>query len=430
MDFHLNTLKGACSCGQEHPIYVEDIILEAGCLNRLPEIIGNSSLAERKIYGIVCDTNTYGVCGKRVSELFPDASVVCMPAENLHADEKGVALLESMLQDAGRPFDLLLAVGSGTVHDLTRYVGYQKEIPFVSVPTAASVDGFVSTVAAMTWYGFKKSLIAASPVLVVADSEIISRAPYRLTASGVSDLLGKYTALLDWKIAHLVMGEHICERICQLEEEALLAVRESLSGLKDGQTGAYERLMYALLLSGIAMQMMGNSRPASGAEHHFSHLWEMHVINEPIDAYHGEKVGVGLLNCCTIYYSLADAIENNRVRIRPSSGIETDLLDRCLPKELADDMKKENTPYPLDAIDPAQLEAKLPVIAELIRTLPTPEEVYNLLREAGAPALMEEIGLDSKLTALSAALAPYIRSRLTLLKLTKLFDIDKKGNII
>lgn len=430
MDFNLNALKEKCSCGREHPIYVENIILEGGCINRLTSILKHSSLAGCTTPAIVCDTNTYKACGERVAELLPQAVVLCLPADNLHADEHGVSLLEQAIHMTGKQFDLLLAVGSGTIHDLTRYVSYERKLPFVSVPTAASVDGFVSTVAAMTWYGFKKSLIAASPVLVIADSEIFSQAPYRLTASGISDLLGKYTALLDWRIAHLITGEPICSRICELEEQALSQLTACLPGIQAGHSEAYEQLMYALLLSGIAMQMMGNSRPASGAEHHFSHLWEMHVINPPIDAYHGEKVGVGLLNCCSIYYNLADAIENNRIRVRQSSGIETDLLYRYLPEAIAADMINENTPYMLDTIDSVKLEQQLPKIAELIHTIPEPEEIHRLLQAAKAPAFMEDIGLSSDLTGISAQLAPYVRNRLTLLKLTKLFEIDKTGNII
>ena len=163
----------------------------------------------------------------------------------------------------------------------------------MSVPTAASVDGFVSNVAAMTWKGLKKTVPAVPPVAVFADTRIFADAPARLTASGVSDLLGKYICLADWKIAHLLTGEYICDRIVELEEKALRTVVSSLREIAQGEGNGCEELMYALILSGLAMQMVGNSRPASCAEHHLSHLWEMEVINEKLDALHGEKVSVG-----------------------------------------------------------------------------------------------------------------------------------------
>ena len=106
----------------------------------------------------------------------------------------------------------------------------------------------------------------------------------RLTASGVGDLLGKYTALADWKITNILDGEYICDRICEMEYDALDKLKESLDGLSNRDINAYEELMYGLLLSGLAMQMTGHSRPASGAEHHMAHFWEMVVINEEIIA--------------------------------------------------------------------------------------------------------------------------------------------------
>ena len=102
----------------------------------------------------------------------------------------------------------------------SRYLAYQYKIPFISVPTAASVDGFVSNVAAMTWKGLKKTVPAVAPLAVFADTDIFAHAPRRLTASGVSDLLGKYICLADWKIASLLTGEYICSEIIEMERKS------------------------------------------------------------------------------------------------------------------------------------------------------------------------------------------------------------------
>ena len=157
------------------------------------------------------------------------------------------------------------------------------------------MDGFVSNVAAMTWKGLKKTVPAVAPLAVFADTDIFAHAPRRLTASGVSDLLGKYICLADWKIASLLTGEYICSEIIEMEEKALKTVCSCVKGIASGEPEDCEKLMYALILSGLAMQMVGNSRPASCAEHHLSHLWEMEVVNGPLDALHGEKVSVGTL---------------------------------------------------------------------------------------------------------------------------------------
>ena len=420
MKINLSKFNGPCQCGKSHSILVDNILIESGCIRKLPDLLKSPSYEQFKHIVIICDDNTYHAAGNEVQQLLPDASLICLNSDGLHADEHGVAAIENHMKRDHLMADLFIAVGSGTIHDLTRYVAYERKIPFFSIPTAASVDGFVSTVAAMTWYGFKKSMIAVSPILVLADTDIFSKAPYRLTASGISDLFGKYTAIADWKIANLVTGEYICSILCDLEFEAIQMVRQNLEGLKSGKGAAYEQLMYALLLSGLAMQMIGNSRPASGAEHHFSHLWEMHVINDPIDAYHGEKVGVGLMNCCSIYHNIRELIEQDLIELHPCD-IEVPLLEKYLPKELQEEMIKENTPYPLNEIDLDILHSKLPKIGEIIEQIPEPDEMYQLLKDAGCPALMEDINLTADITPLSAMLAPYIRGRLTLLKLSKLF---------
>jgi glycerol dehydrogenase-like iron-containing ADH family enzyme len=238
----------------------------------------------------VYDENTYAATADR----HPSACAeVILPTENLHANEHGVALLLERLPEEA---EVLIAVGSGTVHDITRYCAYTRKIPFVSCPTAASVDGFCSSVAAMTWNGCKKTLTAVAPKIVLADTDIIKNAPIRLARSGFGDMVGKYIALCDWKIGHILTGEFYCERIADMMLAATKEVLSSVAGIVSGDAEGYEKLTYGLLLSGLAMQMMGNSRPASGAEHHISHLIEMSPppLDVHSDALHGEK----LFTCC------------------------------------------------------------------------------------------------------------------------------------
>ena len=288
MKIDVQEFRKPCACGRTHEIVVDDMIIEKGAIQRLPHIM-KTYYSEYKTIAMLCDDNTYAAAGKLVEELLPGVITIKLNPENLHADEHGVEAAQKHL-DKYAGIDFLIAAGSGTIHDITRYHAYEKKLPFLSIPTAASVDGYVSTVAAMTWHGFKKSFTAVSPRFVLADSEIFSKAPLRLTASGVADLLGKFTALCDWKIGHVVTGEYICDTVVDMEYKVLKELCENLHGIRNHDLSAYENLMYGLLLSGIAMQMIGNSRPASGAEHHMSHLWEMSAINEPIDFYHGEKV--------------------------------------------------------------------------------------------------------------------------------------------
>lgn len=422
MKIDVNEFLKPCSCGRKHEIVVDDIIIERGAIAQLPDILKRPAYADKKSLVMICDENTYEAAGKQVETLIPGIKKIILNPENLHANEHGVEAAKKGLETAG-DVDLMIAVGSGTIHDITRYHAYEMKIPFFSVPTAASVDGFVSTVAAMTWHGFKKSFTAVSPVVVIADTDIFKKAPLRLTASGVSDLLGKYTALADWKITHILTGEYICDEICSMEYEALERLKESLDGLTTGDEAAYENLMYGLLLSGLAMQMTGNSRPASGAEHHMSHLWEMEVINDYIDFYHGEKVGVGLVLASKIYHKAAEKMAAGDFKVKDSMPVEEELIRENFNKPgMFEIIMEENTPNLLDEVDPAKLVEKNDEIISMIREIPTAEELTAMIDKVQGVKSLEDLGFDESYQAKTANLSPYVRARITFMRLLKFYD--------
>ena len=417
MRVDINKFIGFCGCGKEHKIMVKDIIIESEAIKKLSMIMEKEGF---KNITIICDENTYAAAGEEIKEIIPKGKFINLKSENLHANEIAVQKVYECLAVEN---DVLIALGSGTIHDITRYVAYNKDIPFISVPTAASVDGFVSTVAAMTWKGDKKTFTAVSPIYVVADTDIFKEAPYRLTASGVSDLIGKYTALVDWKISSIVIGEYICNKVCNMEIDAVNKLCECVDDLVLGKSEAYEQLMYALILSGLAMQIIGNSRPASGAEHHMSHLWEMEVINKHLDAYHGEKVSVGLILVMEEYKKIKKSIENGRCRVKKYYGLEEDMLKEVFKsREMYDSIMKENTPDPLLNVNKVILQNRLESIAEILEKLPTLDFVKNTLKRAKAVTTLEEIGLSNDIKQNSIRVSPYVRSRLTLMRISKMLE--------
>lgn len=424
MEIDIKKFSGACACGKEHRIDVQGIVIGKNAGELLLESLQTGYLSGYRNPVIVCDVNTRKAARDRLKYVWEKCVEIVLPSNHLHANNDGVELLNQRLQTCPDT-DLLLAVGSGTIHDLSRYVAYERKIPFVSVPTAASVDGFVSTVAAMTWNGMKKTIPAKAPIYVFSDTGIFSRAPYRLTASGVSDLLGKFIALTDWKIAHLVTDEYICEKVCQMEMDALQEICSCVDGLRKGDEKAYEKLMYALLLSGLAMQMTGNSRPASCAEHHVSHLWEMEIINDYVDALHGEKVSVGLILNCELYEKISKSIRNGTCFVKPYTGMETELLkDTFGKKGLYELIIHENTPDPLATVDLKHLEECLPQIADIIDKMPNSRTIKAILENAGCVSSVETIGLSKDIIPLTMQLSPYVRNRLSLNRLRKMMEIE------
>lgn len=420
MTIDLSDLSKKCECGRKHSVAVDRIVLSGGAVGLIPELLEKYKKSRPVV---VCDDNTYEAAGGAAQNAAgPRCGLVRLSPENLHANETGVGKAREALDPEA---DVLIAAGSGTIHDITRFIAHEKGIPFLSVPTAASVDGFVSTVAAMTWNGFKKTFPAVSPVAVLADTDIFPNAPYRLTASGISDLLGKYTALADWKISHLVTGEYLCGRVCRLEEEALATVCKNLGKIRKQDPEACAQLMYALLLSGLAMQMVGNSRPASGAEHHISHFLEMEILNPRLEAYHGEKVGAGLLIASGVYHRAAEKLRNGEYELPPYGGIEKDRLRAAVRSDvLYGELLRENDPDPLAGIETEALREKVPEIVKLLDAVPSQRELDALISEAGGVRTLKELGADPGLEEQLVHLSPYVRNRLTFMRLLKRFRMN------
>lgn len=417
MRIDLQQFTKPCSCGRPHTIFVRGVWIEPGAIRRLPDLMLENRWERATVF---CDENTRPIAGDPAARLLPGSSVACLPSRNLHANERGVALGREHLSGA----DVLVAAGSGTIHDITRFLAHENNLPFVSIPTAASVDGFVSTVAAMTWGGCKKTFPAVAPLYVLADSDIFPRAPLRLTVSGVCDLLGKHTALADWKISHLATGEYLCETICEMEYAAMDRVEKCLADIRAGTPEACEELMYGLLLSGLAMQMVGNSRPASGAEHHLSHLWEMECINPRIGALHGEKVGVGLLMAARKYHEAAARLRAGDRLPAAWNGLETELLRRHIPAGILPGILAENDPDLLAGLDLRAVERAVPAIVSVVDQIPGERRLEELMKAAGAKTSMEDLGLDPSLAVLSLRLSPYVRNRLTFMRLLKLWGLN------
>lgn len=408
-----------CRCGQKHPVLLKALVMEPGALAKLPAVLEDipMSCCEARIC-MICDQNTYAVAGAEVENICRLSQTICLPAEHLHATDEVVTDLEARMP----PCDLLLAVGSGTVHDITRYMATARGIDFVSVPTAASVDGYLSSIAAMTWHGVKRSFPAKPPVAMVADSTIIAAAPPRLTAAGVGDLLGKYTALFDWRAAHLCTGEYICEDfVVALEEEAIAQAVACLDRVRVGDAEAVETVMYGLVLSGLAMQMVGNSRPASGSEHHISHLIEMNVLPLPDQALHGEKVGVATGLVCDVYHKMLDAEPRGAAHAVYAGFPEAEVREAFGAR--ADEViAQENTPDPLadPALAPACVASHWEELRALAkRTLPSGERIRTMLRAVGAPATLEDIQIPDAYAPALCRLSPYVRRRVTFMRISK-----------
>ena len=411
---------GKCACGREHTMETRAAVIEPGCLFEFEKYMAQFGVTGKRcaLYG----ENSYAATADRHPRA--EQKIVLDPT-GLHANEISTAEVLAKLEG---DVEVIVAVGSGTIHDIARFCAHERGIRFVSCPTGASVDGFCSTVAAMTWYGFKKTLPAVAPEIVLADTEIIKNAPMELVRSGVGDIMAKYTALADWKMAHVLTNELLCEKFYSIMQNAADTVMQSVPGIVRGEESAYADVTYALIMSGIAMQMMGNSRPASGAEHHISHMIEMEPEAFPVKfpAMHGEKTGVGSLIAVREYKRLAK-IEDITPYITDYAPIPEEHFRKFFGERLADSLIKENENDCLAKVSREKLSASWGELRHIIDELPTEEYLYGLLEMLDAKRDLASIGVEESELPVLLKNSPLVRNRLTLMRtrrMMKIYEIE------
>lgn len=258
------------------------VVTGPGVLEQLPAVIAELDLPERGL--IVCDSNTLKIAGRQVNEYLEIGGhqMKKIVVEGANSQE----LLR--VEDAVDGIDFLIGVGGGRPIDLAKQAGFNKNIPFVSIPTAASHDGFGSARSSIRQAGRKTSMQAIPPIAVVADTTIISRAPSRLLAAGVGDIVSNQTAVLDWRLDG--QKADYSEYAAALSEMAAQLVEDGIEKVASGTEEGVRLVVKALISSGVAMSIAGTSRPASGGEHKFSHWLDANSDNP---ALHGEQCGLG-----------------------------------------------------------------------------------------------------------------------------------------
>ncbi|MCL1859614.1 MAG: iron-containing alcohol dehydrogenase [Oscillospiraceae bacterium] len=422
-DIDIN-IKNPCICGKNHACLTKNITIQKNITHNLVEFIkdyfGNHAKG-----CIICDGNTYKAAENMIKSLNNFCETVKLDIKSYHADEFMAEDCEKVLKN--KNYDYFIAAGAGTIHDITRIAAHKRDVPFISYPTAASVDGFVSDIAPLTTKdGMKITLPAVAPVALFADIDVIADAPKRLTASGAGDILGKYIALADWCIANLLTGEYICNPIIKMEYNAVNKLKSLVFELKKGinDRELYEKfcadLLETLIISGICMQYTGNSRPASGSEHHIAHFFEMGIILST-DCLHGENVGVGSILSSGAYYKFAEA---NNIKFIENYYIDSDLIEKYY-KSMYDEIVKENALNSVKNVTPENFYKNLREIKNIISEIPSKEEFAELLGVLngvndinGIKAYNLKCAAD-EIEPLALKLAPYVRNRLTLLKLMR-----------
>ena len=396
-------------------------------LNQFPAMFAEQFPAKKAI--IVADSTTYEVAGKATSEFLRSAGIVqekpfVFTVADLHAEFQHIEQLESLLVQTDA---IPVAVGSGTINDLTKLAAHRTGRPYICVATAASMDGYTAYGASIIYRGNKQTFTCPAPQAVLADIEIIRKAPAEMTASGYADLFAKIVAGADWILADELGVEAIDSTAWAIVQDGLHEALAHPDGARSGAVEAITPLVEGLMLGGFAMQWSRTSRPASGAEHQFSHLWDMehHTYNGKAPA-HGFKVGIATLYISALYEQLLHhpveqldvaaccaqwpEWEQQEARIKAMfSG--TDFLETALTETRAKYISKEDLAKQLEI-----LKAKWPVIKNrLTKQLLPSAEVKRRLQLVGAPVEPEDIGITQARLRKSFLRAQHLRRRFTIL---------------
>ncbi len=236
------------------------------------------------------------------------------------------------------------------LHIITKYLSFQ------CLPQQVEM-AILTTVAAITPDGAKEDCAFSSSDLCICRYRYFFKSTTAPDCSRDFRSDGEIHLSCRLEDRELVTGEYFCHETVKLEEKALKTVKSSIQDITEGEEDECEQFMYALILSGLAMQMIGNSRPASCAEHQVTHLWDMEVINGPLDALHGEKVSVAALLVLEEYKRIAAAITQGRCHAKPYENEDEELLKRTFGKKgLLEEIRKENEPELLETISPQHLE--------------------------------------------------------------------------
>lgn len=383
---------------------------------------------------LVSDQNTHAALGQQVEAILRehdwDVRTVVLEGAEVIADERRI--LEVLFHANGEE-RTYVAAGSGTITDITRYASHCARNAFISLPTAPSVDAYASAGAALVMRGFKQTVPGQAPAAIFADLQTLCHAPRDMIAAGFGDVLGKYISLADWQLGRLLLGEPYDAVVARRLRLALLDCVENAKEIGQASRTGTRALMEALLESGLCMAEFGSSRPASGAEHIFSHFWEMKWMQERRPAIlHGTKVGLGTVLAARRYEAIRSLTEQDVIDRLSAVSLpaQPDEIARIQTAygAAADRIIADHQPF-LEMLEARfdALKHKIGThwasIQEIAASVPPPQRIAELLEQAGGPTAPQAVGLSEEDVRLALKFSRYLRARFTINTLGRLLGL-------
>ena len=415
-----------CGCSCEHHAVDKDIYIGKDLIAHIPEYIARRGLGTNCV--LVADDNTYRIAGADVEKALLDAGFSVIPCvihreHDMLPDDSacGEVLLSIM-----RNTEFLIAVGSGSVTDTTRINAERTGLPFVSVGTAPSMDGYASAVAPLLHKGVKIQRPAKCPEIIVCDLDVLATAPMKMIASGVGDVLGKYIAKADWQLGQIINGEPYCPVCAELVTNAVNALVDNVDEIAAKTEKGMRILIEALLLAGVTIMIIDNTRAVASIEHNIAQYWEMILVQRGIEPpMHGASVGVATLLVWPFYELFAKEdlskidLEAIRAARMPREKRERWML-HAYGEEGGKQIMRENQG---DFLTWEEHERRIRAAQErfeeikaVIAEMPPLNKIEEVMRKLGADMTPQDEDIPDELLRCSMWCGKDYRTRYTLLK--------------
>lgn len=406
-----------CECGRVHSCPIENVIIKSGAVNEAAEALTGFQTAI-----IVSDRNTRPLAieplinglkaaGIMYEEVYYDSEGILIPNED--ALEKLTKTVQLQLDfEKAKETLAIIGIGSGVINDICKQVSFEQGLPYMIIATAPSMDGYASNVSALILKGMKATLTARPPRWIIGDTQILKDAPVDMIRAGMGDILGKFSCLNDWKLAVLITGEHFCQTIYDMTKKEAVLCAENIEKCLSHDEEAIGGLMTSLVMVGVAMAYMGNSRPASGCEHHISHFFEVTGV-----AFHKPYLAHGI----DVAYSTILTMRLREMLVKEDPSVFRYSFDQA---QFEDSIRRVYGPLAEEVLELQNrsemykdrldvISARWGEIVEILKDAPTGEEMTEMLKRAGYDweAFVSFYGKDRILDA--AMYAKDVRARYT-----------------
>jgi glycerol-1-phosphate dehydrogenase [NAD(P)+] len=393
--------------GKIIPCPIESIVIEPDLDGSERDLLG--SLGFPQSTAIICDRNTHDALGSRIAAAVPAARLIVLtkPKADLETADR--------LADDTRHYDAMVAVGSGSLNDIVKYVSHQRRRPYAVFATAPSMNGYVTSTASLSRGGEKLSLPASPPKGAFFDLSVLADAPRRLIIAGAGDSLCRSTVEVDWHLSHQLLGTAVLETPFTIQRADEARLLENAGKISDGDLAAIEPLVRLLVLGGLGMMIAGSSQPGSQAEHLISHYIDMLHRPHP-GSLHGEQVGLAtrviaqlqqfilsLEEAPTLAETAIDGPEMQKRYGKLYPSIESEFRAKALTGRQRDDVNE-------------RLVRHWTIMSRDLNARALPLSVLeNGLDSAGVAASPSDLGIDPHFYRQAIAQARELRNRFTIL---------------